>query len=507
MPLLVVTSDAAFGELVRQNLEETGRFNVSVRSNRMEAEAFLRAYSCPLVFLDADFEEAPSLMKSLPRIHSAVKFIVVGEGRQMDLTAASNVAGYLPKPFYLPDLFETVNAALSNISAEEEQRGNNFPVPAGMPWLADVNRAAQHLTRLTLESSAQAALIARRQELWAYAGQLPQTAARELAETVSRYWDAQSGSDLVRFIRLESTRAEHMLYATSLGADMVLALVFDAETSFTTIRTQANRLVRSLSASSPAGEEEDEGLPPDLTPISEILVDVPPPNPPHETQAELQIGNLEYDLGPTRPAPSRREASSSGPLVVADLKSLSSVNEASLEDTVVAPARTRESRPERHWEELEATAPSPTTELVRKIVLEPVSPSAYNLTYACLLIPRLVQHHLTGDLADKLSTWLPHLCVAYGWRLEYLAIRPDYLQWIVNVPPPTPPSYVMRAVRQQTSARIFEEFPRLKKENPSGDFWAPGYLIMGGSQPHPPQLVKDFITQIRQRQGLTKRSR
>jgi hypothetical protein len=43
----------------------------------------------------------------------------------------------------------------------------------------------------------------------------------------------------------------------------------------------------------------------------------------------------------------------------------------------------------------------------------------------------------------------------------------------------------------------------MKKENPSGDFWAPGYLIMGGTQPHPPQLVKDYIKQTRTRQGYS----
>jgi len=43
----------------------------------------------------------------------------------------------------------------------------------------------------------------------------------------------------------------------------------------------------------------------------------------------------------------------------------------------------------------------------------------------------------------------------------------------------------------------------MKKENPSGDFWAPGYLIMGGSQPHPSQLVKDYIKQTRERQGYS----
>jgi len=59
----------------------------------------------------------------------------------------------------------------------------------------------------------------------------------------------------------------------------------------------------------------------------------------------------------------------------------------------------------------------------------------------------------------------------------------------------------MRIMRQQTSEKIFGEFSRLKKENPSGDFWAPGYLIMGGTQPHPPPLVRDYITQTRTRQG------
>ena len=43
---------------------------------------------------------------------------------------------------------------------------------------------------------------------------------------------------------------------------------------------------------------------------------------------------------------------------------------------------------------------------------------------------------------------------------------------------------------------------RVYKKNPSGDFWAPGYLIMGGSQPPPVQLIKEFIGQTRQRQGI-----
>jgi REP element-mobilizing transposase RayT len=135
--------------------------------------------------------------------------------------------------------------------------------------------------------------------------------------------------------------------------------------------------------------------------------------------------------------------------------------------------------------------------------IESASAAMAQLNYACLLLPRFTSHYMTGDLADRLSAWIPEICVAFGWRLEFLAVRPEYLQWVVNVMPNTSPGYVMRIMRLQTSERIFNEFLRLKRENPSGDFWAPGYLIMGSLQPHPPQLVKDYIMQIRRRQGIS----
>ncbi|GAH52388.1 unnamed protein product, partial [marine sediment metagenome] len=153
---------------------------------------------------------------------------------------------------------------------------------------------------------------------------------------------------------------------------------------------------------------------------------------------------------------------------------------------------------------LDETVVSRATKVDRATKLEPVSPSVYNLTYACVIVPRFPHHHLTGNIAARLADWIGHMSVAFGWRLEHLSIRPDYMQWLVNVPPNTSPGYLMRTVRQHTSCRMFVEFPVLEEENPSGDFWAPGYLIMSGNQPPPGRLVKEFIGNTRKRQGLTK---
>jgi REP element-mobilizing transposase RayT len=135
--------------------------------------------------------------------------------------------------------------------------------------------------------------------------------------------------------------------------------------------------------------------------------------------------------------------------------------------------------------------------------MESALPGLSHLAYTCILVPRMPNHYLNGELAEKLGIWTPQLCLAFGWRLEALSIRPSYLQWNVRVLPAVSPGALLRILRQRLSERIFAAFPKLRGQNPSGDFWAQGYLIISGSTPPSNQLVQDYIQQTRQRQGLS----
>ncbi|NOY99393.1 MAG: IS200/IS605 family transposase [Chloroflexi bacterium] len=540
--LLVVTPHPSFGELIRQSLEETQSYRVHVVDDAASAVSCLVEYNCSLAFLDMDLQNA-SISKIghlLRQINPELGLVIIsGDGTP---PAFDDIRPWtlLRKPFYLPDLLNMLGEAPAKEAAslgDMDLVYDSQPDDEKLPWLKDVTRAAQHLTRLTLESSAQAALIVRNGELWAYAGQLPQTAATELAGGTAQY---KKEGDLLRFIRLDATQAEHMLYATRLAEGVTLALVFDAETPFSTIRSQANHLAESLSISKPAAASlsDDDDTGPDgidLPPIAEILAEVPTPDPGEQAgvkeanrradspQAEEPDAAQPVPVAETRPSAPlsqtsvfSRESSPAIPLknLVATEQPVNLETEEAahreqavgeLDATLPSKAR-RPATPIRKPNpgELDETRPHSITEVAGRVVLEPSSPGLYNLTYACLLVPRFSSHYLTGDLADHLSEWLPEICIAFGWRLEFLAVRPEYLQWVVNVPPATSPGYLMRIMRQQTSEKIFDNFPRLKKENPSGDFWAPGYLIMGGEQPHPPKLVKDYIQRTRNRQGISR---
>jgi REP element-mobilizing transposase RayT len=153
--------------------------------------------------------------------------------------------------------------------------------------------------------------------------------------------------------------------------------------------------------------------------------------------------------------------------------------------------------------------PSQPTDQTRPVVLrtlnsiqqvEPLVPTLSNLAYTCVLLPRLPAHELVGALAERLADWLPLVCLAYSWRLNGLLVRPEYMQWTVQVAPAISPGNVVRLIRQQVSRKIFAEFPQFEVDNPSGDFWAAGYLIISGFQPPSQQLVQDYICQTRKRQ-------
>ncbi len=533
--ILVVTPSSSLGDTIRRKLEETEFYRIHVVNNKSSAIVRADEVGAPLAMLDFALSEdwVNEIGHALRTIRPGINLIILCDDNATP-PPFDNLRPWIlvRKPFRMSDFMTAISQPQT--ASGPQSTGNNTT----SPWLSDVSKAAQHLTRLTLESSAQAALITRSNDLWAYAGGLSQSAAKEVAQTVTRNWDGQKGSDLLRFIRLESTKAEHMLYATRLGTNIVLALVFDAETPFSTIRSQASQLVNDFGdertdSHKPAGPDArtsndfpsdmDDGDDADIAPISNILTNIPTPNPEPASTRDFGLPrkNEKFDPNETRIAASlsnasvfNREASPSvqlNNLVYTEqpkasgqnVQSKSSIVENEVE--VNAPSRPRHrpatpvARPAPG--ETDVTRESPTTDAARKLVVEPTTAGLYHLTYACLLVPRFSAHYITGDLADHLSEWLPNICIAFGWRLEYLAVRPEYLQWVANVQPNTSPGYLMRIMRQQTSEKIFSDFNRFKKENPSGDFWAPGYLIMGGSQPHPPQLVRDYIRQTRQRQG------
>lgn len=151
---------------------------------------------------------------------------------------------------------------------------------------------------------------------------------------------------------------------------------------------------------------------------------------------------------------------------------------------------------------VEELTPPTSKNLAEPIVLEYLDQNPYNLSYTCLLIPRFNSYYLIGDVVDNLPVQMKQICAISGWVLEFLNIKAEYLQWTIRVPPAIAPGHFMRDIREQTSKYILENHFSIMKENRPQDFWAPGYLVILGSQPHPIEMIRRFIRLTRQQQGI-----
>jgi REP element-mobilizing transposase RayT/DNA-binding response OmpR family regulator len=456
---LVLTPSVGFGELIRQLLEDTAAYTPILYANPAQALEEARTRAFDVTILDADFESQalPKLVAALRDTNPEMRIVVAPvEDRPKDpVLDELHADAILESPFYLPNLIEaleglfgpleqrdvrTLHASSGGRPPRRNQPRTAQPAP---DWLADVSQAAQYLTRLTLESASQAALITRGEAIWAYAGQLPQKAADELGRAVAEHWEDEA--DLARFVHLKATGADYMMYATSLGGDYVLAMAFDAEMPFSQMRAQAGQMAEALTV---APQIEAQAA---------------------RAAEEPQIIRMEAggDLPPSDQAAGRSESKAITP----------------------------------------GTPGTPSAKIqggrsVRYVGADKaLGEDSFDLHYAYAMIPRLPSHKLDGDLADKLAHWLPQLCLAFGWRLEHLNVQPDFLQWMVSMRPDASPDSVVHTLEQHLSDRIFEEFPRLRMENPSGKFWAPGFLIVSGGQPDA-ELMAQYIQQTRRRQGL-----
>lgn len=410
-------------------------------------------------------------------------------------------------------------------------------------WLEDASQSALLLGRLVQDPSIQAALILRGKNLWAQAGDLLEFASSELAQKVFQYWSTDGGRDLTRYVRLTSVPGEFIVYATGLTDEMVLAILYDEKTPFSKMRLQAAELAHLL-LSSPHEDEPGKwiqeypendrdssaALEIALASLPPLFNDVPPPS---VSSAPVSSLNLAAGLPPsqspslTQPASPKVSAAphqaeeaaaraftlpdkSAGSSPVEPQTTPASPNSAALPQSPETGSESQvESMPKSPGlpGDVPISRPAPTSMPPlpsQSSHLPGSSPALTDLYLAVVLLPRLPKHHLVGDLAALLPQWVAQLCLAHGWRLESLRVRPDFMGWVVSIPQTTSARQHLRVIRGQTSQYIFAEFPTLARENPSGEFWAPGYLVTSSSQLPEENAIQNLIIMVRHQQGVSK---
>ena len=373
--------------------------------------------------------------------------------------------------------------------------------------------SSQELRSHLRKTQATAAIIVAEGRVQAVAGGLSPAGFQAATVALRRYWSGAGLADLNRLVGLPLDDQFHYLTAKALPDGMgLLGLVFPSQTPPEILRKDAARVIRSLlkgveNLSSSSGLMEQNLQKSTKRSTSMKAGAVPSARPVEITKMALQEEDRaltpERDGPPPENKPSKPshndwehispQSIEGGIIQGASWQPLAEVvhQEEDLVSILQEDFETGGSNSAgREWEPAPKSSSYQTSTVVQSQVdTQPVkiNPALENWTVGVeipvasaitfYLAPRQTKHFLIGGLSRQLRTWMPELCQTYGWELDLLSIRPDYLKWTLRDFPESLTRDMLQTVREKTSLWIFRVFPNLKEGADSPDFWSPGYLV------------------------------
>lgn len=380
----------------------------------------------------------------------------------------------------------TVDSTMSPV--EKSQAASTAP-----PWLQTSSQAEGYLSLLQGEHNAHTAMLIHSGTLWSLAGGIDAMQVKSIVQLLAKLEEGlKTQGAIIRYIRFSGETNDHLLYACPIIEDLLLALVYAAETSFSLARREAQKISRILihqdpKTYKPAQEpqkiipkvthmQEEEGL---LQPSGWIPSAIAPAKAPPAGDKPVPM---------PEPEPLQTEAQSE-PIV-------ESIPTISLPEDWLP----KQPKPLSHLPFLEEEIEAEQVEEMTALHL-PKQEAKYYLPFTVVLIPRFPEHSLDEPLKGQLETWLHKLCVAWDWRVESIEIQPGLLLFTVGLSPEMAPAEAILQLAQNLSARIIRDYPNLARDLPSGYFWAKRYLLSAGSSIAPDRITS-FLTSTRQEQGL-----
>jgi len=116
------------------------------------------------------------------------------------------------------------------------------------------------------------------------------------------------------------------------------------------------------------------------------------------------------------------------------------------------------------------------------------SHTKYKLEYHFVWVTKYRYQMLQGELAIRLRELVRQTCGMFEIEINRGVVSKDHVPILVSAPPTLSPSEIMRRIKGRSSAKLFQEFPHIKKRYWGRHFWARGYFCVTAGD-----LTKEMI--------------
>ena len=270
--ILIVDSNAGFARMLKESLEQDDEYVASVAHTGQEALDIASETSFNLAIVDlgisaVDDLDGETVARRLREKQSNLRLMLIPlEGDRLpECLGDLDVQGTLPKPFFLPDLPDMLDAVLTKPMEAQEGReiaptsearetsptAEVASVGEGYKLSAQVIRDLEDLAG---GINADLVLVTRGGEVLASVGRLDQEEVVSLARIVWRGY--QLSEQVAEVLGRESTHfeqsvesGEHMLYALTVAEEVILSTILPPDVTLGFLRHEMKRTAKQLRGS------------------------------------------------------------------------------------------------------------------------------------------------------------------------------------------------------------------------------------------------------------------
>ena len=120
------------------------------------------------------------------------------------------------------------------------------------------------------------------------------------------------------------------------------------------------------------------------------------------------------------------------------------------------------------------------------------SRTVFQIEYHFVRITKYRYKVLTVEVAERVQELVRQVCETFEIRIVKGVVSKDHVHILVSALPTMAPSEIMRRPKGNTSSRLFDEFPHLKKLYWGRHFWAQGYFCTTVGQ-MTEEMIKNYM--------------
>ena len=264
--ILIVDSNVPFATILKESLEQDGRYRPTVTTSGDEALRALAATDFALAVVDLGLADpdGATLARTLRQQKPNLRLMLIPlEGEELPSELADlDVQGVLPKPFFFPELPRRVADALGLDEGKPPDAAKAVakaapiqPVVSSKDRLAvlreHLDEVIQKMTSLSQEVNAEAVILTCGGKLLAHTGRLAVEEADRLAQVAGESWRTSArvaqilGREQLRFEQ-SVEGGEHLFYSLAVAEDIILSAALRANVPLGMIRHRAKETAQAL---------------------------------------------------------------------------------------------------------------------------------------------------------------------------------------------------------------------------------------------------------------------